>query len=160
MSLITRPLTALSNLANRAAERFIYGPRVQTDLPMQDVFTFLTGKPLSFAAGSRYDYTRSTEAVLPHTQGKAVPAHLHISWPAGNNGRFTAFVSNSTPIDNSSAYKQQELAIEGQVRPDGTVRGYFCERDDANITRRRITEAELAQFARCRAALNPAKPAI
>ena len=156
-NIILAPLKAAERLLNRLPDRIAFGPKVDRDeLPMQSVFTFLTGRDLA-TADTQNDIQQTfinTAAKLPHNHGQPVAAGMYFSWPRNNDGTFIAKLMETSELTDNRA--RATIRIMGQVSPDGSIRGFIQSSDDSK--KQPLTEAGLAQFARCRAAINPTRP--
>jgi len=156
-NIILAPLKAAERLLNRLPDRIAFGPKVDRDeLPMQSVFTFLTGRDLATAdtQNNIQQTFINTAAKLPHNHGQPVAAGMYFSWPRNNDGTFIAKLMETSELTDNRA--RATIRIMGQVSPDGSIRGFIQSSDDNK--KQPLTEAGLAQFARCRAAINPTRP--
>jgi len=156
-NIILAPLKAAERLLNRLPDRIAFGPKVDRDeLPMQSVFTFLTGRDLATAdtQNNIQQTFINTAAKLPHNHGQPVAAGMYFSWPRNNDGTFIAKLMETSELTDNRA--RATIRIMGQVSPDGSIRGFIQSSDDSK--KQPLTEAGLAQFARCRAAINPTRP--
>jgi len=156
-NILLAPLKAAERLLNRLPDRIAFGPKVDRDeLPMQSVFTFLTGRDLATAdtQNNIQQTFINTAAKLPHNHGQPVAAGMYFSWPRNNDGTFIAKLMETSELTDNRA--RATIRIMGQVSPDGSIRGFIQSSDDSK--KQPLTEAGLAQFARCRAAINPTRP--
>ena len=156
-NILLAPLKAAERLLNRLPDRIAFGPKVDRDeLPMQSVFTFLTGRDLATAdtQNNIQQTFINTAAKLPHNHGQPVAAGMYFSWPRNNDGTFIAKLMETSELTDNRA--RATIRIMGLVSPDGSIRGFIQSSDDSK--KQPLTEAGLAQFARCRAAINPTRP--